>query len=251
MKKIIYFFLLMGCTFLQAVTTLAQKRPIPQAYQLRIYQYENDTQETSLDAWLQKELLPALHKKSIRHIGVFKPLANDTARIRKTIVLIPYRDLKEYAAMAPGLPFDTTAYPSAPYTRVENILLEAFRLAPKLTLPQLSGDRAERVYELRSYESASEKAFRNKVEMFNEGGEIELFARLQFNAVFYASVIAGSRMPNLMYMTSFDNLAEREAHWKSFGGDPEWKKLSAMLYYQNNVSSIEITLLRAQPYSDY
>ena len=36
--------------------------------------------------------------------------------------------------------------------------------------------------------------------MFNEGGEIRLFARLNFNAVFYGDVLAGDRMPNLMYM---------------------------------------------------
>ena len=32
-------------------------------------------------------------------------------------------------------------------------------------------------------------------------------------------------MPNLMYMTSFENKAARDEHWKTFGSDPEWKKL--------------------------
>ncbi|MBK9491957.1 MAG: NIPSNAP family protein [Haliscomenobacter sp.] len=45
-----------------------------------------------------------------------------------------------------------------------------------------------------------------------------------FNAVFYAEVLSGRRMPNLMYMTSFDNIESRDAHWKSFGADPFWKK---------------------------
>ncbi|MEJ7666576.1 MAG: hypothetical protein WKG07_47185 [Hymenobacter sp.] len=26
-------------------------------------------------------------------------------------------------------------------------------------------------------------------------------------------------------MTSFANMPDREAHWKAFGADPEWKKL--------------------------
>ena len=38
--------------------------------------------------------------------------------------------------------------------------------------------------------------------------------------MFYASVLAGARMPNLMYMTTFENQAERDAHWKTFGDDP-------------------------------
>jgi hypothetical protein len=138
-----------------------------------------------------------------------------------------------------------------PYARIENILLKSFPLAPALIQPKLAGPRNERVYELRSYESATENIFVNKVKMFNEGGEIALFKRLNFNAVFYASVIAGSRMPNLMYITSFENMADRDAHWKTFSADPEWKKLSSMPEYQNNVSKIDITFMRATAYSDY
>jgi NIPSNAP len=63
-------------------------------------------------------------------------------------------------------------------------------------------------------------------------------------------VVFGSHMPNLMYMTSFDNMAAREAHWKSFGNDPEWKKLSALPEYQDNVSHINIEFLHATAYSD-
>lgn len=87
--------------------------------------------------------------------------------------------------------------------------------------------------------------------MFNEGGEIGIFSRLNFNPVFYAEVIAGSRMPNLMYMTSFENKEDRDAHWKSFSADADWKKLSAMPEYQHNVSRSEIRFLRSTPYSDY
>ncbi len=62
----------------------------------------------------------------------------------------------------------------------------------------------DRAYELRSYESPTEKLYWNKVEMFNKGDEIGLFKRLNFNAmVFYGEVVAGSRMPNLMHLTDF------------------------------------------------
>ena len=121
----------------------------------------------------------------------------------------------------------------------------------KLTKEVEKAAKNERVYELRSYESATEKIFQNKVHMFNEGDEIGLFKRLNFNAIFYAEVVAGSKMPNLMYMTSFENMADRDAHWKSFGSDPVWKKLSAMSEYKNNVSHIDIMFLRPTDYSDY
>ena len=86
--------------------------------------------------------------------------------------------------------------------------------------------------------------------MFNEGGEIALFRRLGFNAVFYGEVIAGSSMPNLMYMTTFKDRADRDAHWKAFSADPEWKKLSAMQEYKNNVSRNTQYFLRPVEYSD-
>jgi len=85
--------------------------------------------------------------------------------------------------------------------------------------------------------------------MFNTGGEISLFKRLGFNAVFYGSVIAGSRMPNLMYMTTFENMAARDAHWNTFRVDAEWKKLSAMEYYKNTVSKNDTILLTPANYS--
>jgi hypothetical protein len=114
----------------------------------------------------------------------------------------------------------------------------------------LKAPAAEHIYELRSYEGPTEKYFANKVQMFNKGDEISLFKRLGFNAVFYASVLAGAHMPNLMYMTSFDNMEAREAHWKAFSADPYWKQLVADPQYQHNVSHIDIIFLHPTEYSD-
>jgi len=129
--------------------------------------------------------------------------------------------------------------------------LHAFEKMPHPALPQLSAPKAERVYELRSYESPTEQYHISKVQMFNAGGEVSLFKRLNFNAVFYADVLAGSHMPNLMYMTTFNSKADRDAHWKTFGSDPEWKALSAKPEYQHNVSKAEITFLHPTDYSDF
>jgi len=58
-------------------------------------------------------------------------------------------------------------------------------------------------------------------------------------------------MPNLMYMTTFDNKESRDAHWDTFEKSPVWKKLSSLPEYQNNVSHIDITFLYPTSYSDY
>jgi hypothetical protein len=53
-----------------------------------------------------------------------------------------------------------------------------------------------------------------------------------------------------MYMTSFENMAAHDDHWKTFGADPTWKGLSADPQYQHNVSHIDIVLLHAASYSE-
>lgn len=182
--------------------------------------------------------------------------------MKKLYVLIPVRSLDVLEKLPARLAVDqdyqtngavyiNASHTAPPYTRMETIILKAFSLAQSLQLPVLKADKKERVYELRSYESATEKIFRNKVKMFNEGGEIAIFKKLNFNAIFYSEVIAGSKMPNLMYMTSFENMSDRDAHWKSFGSDPDWKTLSALPEYKNNVSHIDIMFLRPAEYSDY
>jgi NIPSNAP len=252
--------------FFSVITIAAWKEPlkktVPEFYQLTVYYYSTVQQEQLLDNYLQNALLPALHRNRIPKAGVFKAIANDTAAEKKIYVLAPLKSLDEVSQLQQKLVADMayqtagTSYFNAPYNapaynRMETILLKAFSLAPVLQQPLLKAAKKDRVYELRSYESASEKIFQNKVHMFNEGDEIGIFKKLNFNAVFYAEVIAGGKMPNLMYMTSFENMDDRNAHWKAFGSDTSWKKLSAMPEYKNNVSHIDITFLRGVEYSDF
>lgn len=255
--SILFFYILVtGTAFAQT------KKSVREFYQLTIYHYKTDTQEIILDKYLQQALLPALHRLNIKNVGVFKAIANDTSSSKVLYVFVPVKSLDalkmipaklwvDKAYQSAGTDYINAKYTAPSYTRMETILLHAFHLAPQMQLPQLKGEKKERVYELRSYESATEKIFKNKVQMFNEGDEIGLFKKLNFNAVFYSEVIAGSKMPNLMYMTCFENKADRDEHWKQFGSHPDWKKLSSMPEYKNNVSHIDIMFLRPAEYSDF
>jgi NIPSNAP len=69
--------------------------------------------------------------------------------------------------------------------------------------------------------------------------------------VFYGKVIAGSRMPNLMYMTTFNSKADRDAHWELFKNSPTWKAMVAAPEYQHNLNNASIWLLSPAEYSDY
>lgn len=231
-------------------------------YELRTYRLADASQEARVEAYLYQALLPALHRLGIKKVGVFKPLATDSTYGKKLLVLIPIRSLDEIDQLTDKLAQDKqylldgkdyldATYDNPPYKRIETIILKAFSGSPESAVPALKSPVSERVYELRSYEGHTEKIYRNKVHMFNDGDEIGLFKRLGFNAVFYGEVLAGTTMPNLMYMTAFENQASRDEHWKAFVEDPHWKKLKAMPEYQNNMSKMVIEFFRATEYSDF
>ena len=115
--------------------------------------------------------------------------------------------------------------------------------------PKLNAGAAERVYELRRYEAATEKLHEAKISQFNNG-ELDIFKRLGFNTVFCGQVKAGGKLPSLMYMTSFENKTERDAHWKAFSADPGWKELNAKPEYAHNYLRADIYLLHPTAYSE-
>ena len=208
-------------------------------YTITAYHFKEAQQEVALDTYLQTAYLPALHRKGKTAVGVFKPIANDTSADKLIYIIVPYKSfdeiqiideslLKDKVYTQAGQDYINASYQSPPYTRMEKIILTAFPLAPQMRLPHLTSDKKDHIYELRSYESPTEKYHLNKIKMFNEGGEINIFAKINANAVFYADVIAGSHMPNLMYLTSYENMQDRDAHWKSFGDNADWKRISGM-----------------------
>ena len=256
-----YFFVVIALLF--SIYTISQTKNRNKDYfELKVYEYKTSEQERMIDQFLSQAYLPYLHKKGIRKVGVFTNIANDTANVKKLFVLVPHKSISDISIINKTMfadvdvikngkeYLDATSEKPA-FDRIVGYVLEGFRFAPSLMMPKLQAPASERVYELRSYESASEKKYWKKVEMFNEGGEIDLFARLNFNAVFYAEVVSGPTMPNLMYMTSFENMDDRNAHWKAFSNDPKWKELLSMKEYEKTVSKNVTLFLRAKAYSDF
>jgi len=252
------------CKVATQKTALAKKVTTEQReiYQIKTYSFNSTAQIKIVDTYLKEAFLPALKRQNIHNIGVFKFKSNDTAVIKKIMLLIPFTSMEQFlglevamekdaAYLAAGKDYLTANYQAPPYLRIESTLLKAFPDMPFMEASKVRGERSERVYELRSYESPTEAYYKKKVDMFNAGGEVKLFKRLNFNAVFYADVISGAQMPNLMYMTTFPNLTIRDSLWKEFFDSLEWTKLKAMDKYKNSVSHADIMLLYPTDYSDY
>jgi hypothetical protein len=233
-----------------------------QYYEIKIYRVADNTQAEKVDAYLKDAYLPALHRAGISTVGVFKPVETDTASGRLIYVFIPFNTMDQFMKLPDllnkdkvyaeaGKSFCDAPWDKPPYVRLENILLKAFIDMPQFVVPRYSSPVSERIYELRSYESSTEAKAIKKIQMFNQGGEIALFKTLDFNPVFFAEVLVGSHMPNLMYMTTFSDMKSHDEHWKKFVDSEGWKKLSAMDEYKNTVSKANPYLLHPTSYSDF
>jgi hypothetical protein len=133
-----------------------------------------------------------------------------------------------------------------PYQREESSLLRTFDGFPKPFVSGASEHHAPRVFELRRYESPTEVTLARKLKMFN-GGEIAIFKKLGMRPIFFSETIVGPRMPNLVYMRSFDSVAAREELWRKFGSDPDWKKLSAPPEFHDSEIVLNISNAILQP----
>ena len=205
-------------------------------YELRVYILRDYNQQKLVSNYFKDALIPALTRLGGGSVGVFtelKPIGQT-----KLFALIPYKSIDDFITVGDKLANDNVyqqaadAYLNAPasdpaYERIESSLLKAFAHMPKMQLPE----KKPRIFELRRYEHATEGAGKKKLEMFNDAGEIDIFKKLGFNPVFFGETIIGPLRPNLTYMVTFDDMAAHDAHWKAFGGDPGWKKVSAIPDY--------------------
>lgn len=242
-----------------SITAVAASRDY---YQIQVFRLTGKTQEEKVDNFLKSAYLPALHRAGIQKVGVFKPIESDTTSGNRIYLWIPFKSLDHFSKIQDKLANDQ-AYQTAgskflgapfdqqPFIRKESILLKSFPDAPNFVISNFKTEPSERIYELRSYEGPTENLFRQKVKMFNQGGEIKLFKSLDFNAVFYAEVISGSAMPNLMYLTTFADMPAHDAHWEAFRNHTDWKALSALPEYKNTVSKSVKILLHPTDYSDF
>jgi len=233
-----------------------------QYYEIKIYRIADKSQESRIDAYLKDAYLPALHRAGIAKVGVFKPIEKDTAFGKLVYVFIPYKSIdqllqlsdvlgKDQVYTQAGKDFLDAPYNNPPFERYESILLKAFTHMPQFRVPSYTTPAAERIYELRSYESATEAKAAKKIQMFNEGGEIAIFEKIGANAVFYAQILVGSQKPRLMYMTTYADMKSHDDHWAAFRDSPEWKTLSAKEEYKNSTSKTKPFLLHPTDYSDF
>jgi hypothetical protein len=207
----------------------------------------------ALSEQIEQALLPALGRLGLGPVGVFSPMYGfDTSTVQ---LLIPHSSVESVLTLHARLVDDErfvqtagsllqTSSEQVGYIRMKRSLMHAFEGIPKIEVPPSE----PRIFDMRRYESPDIKAGKLKVEMFNSG-EIDIFRKTGLTPVFFGETLVGDRMPNLVYMVTFKDMAERDAAWDRFREHPDWKRMSAMEKYKGIVSNISDNILRPASFS--
>ncbi len=211
-----------------------------------------------LNNFLRDVEIPALNRLGISPVGVFtvKFGSNDPT----LYMLLPHNSLESVSTLnsrlladsrflQDGAGFLDTPISDPNYVRIETRLLKAFEKMPQVQVPDAVKGKSSRIFEMRTYESHSRKAAQKKIDMFNNGGEIQIFREAGLHPVFFGETLIGPKMPNLTYMLTFANMQERDKNWSAFSKHPDWQALKAKEEYKDTVSNITDIILRPTSFS--
>jgi NIPSNAP len=236
--------------------TLAQSAT-RQYIELRRYHLLPGTKQRAFSAFIGDVAIPAMNRAGVGRVGAFTIVYGENAP--SLLLVLAHQTLDTVVSLRERLASDTAytragaATLDAPmsdpaFVRAETTLLRAFDAMPTLEPSPGAATATPRIFELRTYESHSDRAALNKLKMFN-AGEVPIFRRAGLTPVFFGETVVGANMPSLTYMLTFSNISARDAAWAKFGQDPEWKALSGDPQYRDNVSAITDIILQPTTYS--
>lgn len=235
------------------------KTPGPRdLYEIRAYRIKEGGSPALLHAYLKDALLPALQMIGVRDVGIFtEPAATDGLAVW---VVITHHSLEsvlginaelnagEEVQRAAGDYWQKTTKENPAYDRIDSWLLLAFSGQPRIEIPVLSQKKADRIFELRTYDSFNEERALKKVAMFN-AGEIAAMHEVGLGPVFFGQALMGRDLPHLTYMLSGSDRASHAEHWKGFSAHPVWQKLKNDPQYAETVSKVTSRFLVPTDYS--
>ena len=231
-----------------------------EVYEIRGYIIGDNGDEAVVDQYLSNALLPCLKRHGVGPIGAFTNAPSDKTGTKTTFVIIPHTDTlamvqnrelvqSDQQYLGDAAAFFLRGNRDKSYQRISSELLVAMACWPKIKVPSGVTTNKNRVYELRTYESAHEKLGQLKVDMFNNG-EVPIFLDCGITPIFIGQAVIGPYTPNLTYLTMYTSEESRIQAWKAFREHPAWKVLSKVKKYEGTVSTIHKYVLVPKAYSE-
>jgi hypothetical protein len=224
-------------------------------YTLERYQMKNGDQPARLHEYLSTGLLPAAAKLHDGPVIVLDALV--AAHMPSVVLIRGYSTMTQPQEIADKLGKDEKhmaafhKWESGNDSTAERWSTSLLASTPYMTDIVADKDRkTPRIFELRQYHSPTWRQLGALNERFG-GPEIRIFHRVGIHPILYSTTVFGDNIPNLTYLTPFENLAEREKAWTAFGADEEWLKVrKESIEKSGQISQVmEISLWRAAAYS--
>lgn len=240
---------------LPTVRSWSSSHPVNKVEKKEIYEWRFYTlkgEGDRLDAFYRDTFIPAFKRFGIK-VGAFAPHQKGEKDMRYYLFIYP--DMATYLQVKEGIwadasfrekaqPFYEQTAPNPIYENMETFLCEAFDKIPVHRLPE----KERGLFEIRLYWSPNEEANRRKVAMFNND-EIDIFDKTGIHSVCYGNILAGPRMPALIYLTWYNNVEARTEAWRQFGIHPDWQRIKGLPEYAHTATSNQSILLSPLDYS--
>jgi len=250
MKKRLFFALLIGAIMTCFVIKSEAQVNDGQIQEWRVYNFQMGGSAARLDRLMTDILLP-LYKDMGVEVGCFRENNQNSPVAYYYLFVYPSFDaylkandilLKNSAFVAAMKEDAAAARPM--FFRYDSYLCRPFEAWKKIT--PVAG---KTIFEWRKYDSANIEAGTRKVDMFNKE-EIAVFVECGVNPFSFGQIIAGKDMPGLIYVTHFNDMADRDASWAKFNAHPEWQRMRAAPEWANaTISNNRIVFLTPLPYS--
>ena len=211
------------------------------------YQLHVGSKQNIVADYYRDVAIPALNKAGINNVGIFNVkhgINSPTLHViiphpsLESIVTTNDKLLEDNNYVQAGKRFLEPPMSDTAFVKMEKSIMRAFTNLPEIQLPLQKKSNKPRIFQVRVYESPSIIAAKKKIHMFNEGGEIAIFKRAGLQPVLFGEVIAGDKMPCLVYILAFDDMNDLAEKWSVFAKDPAWEVLRKDSYYADTVSCI-------------
>ena len=250
MRRRLLFVLLTGAMMTCFVSKSDAQVNNGQIQEWRVYNFQLGGSAARLDKLMTDILLP-LYKDMGVEVGCFKEINQNQPTVYYYLFVYSSFDaylkandiLLQNSAFVDAMKEDAAA--SRPmFFRYDSYLCRPFEAWKKIT--PMAG---KTIFEWRKYESANIESGTRKVQMFNQG-EIATFLENGINPFCFGQIIAGKEMPGLIYVTHFNDMADRDASWAKFNSDPKWQSMRADPKWANaTIPNNRVVFLTPLPYS--
>ena len=221
---------------------------------VRNYLLKNGSQPARLHKFMQNGVVPEL--QGVTNIPPIFLDALVAPHMPQVMTIFGFESMEQWqtfeAKAAASSLYQTSLSESergdeAPFEEYSEKLLAPTAFCPLL---EASGAQPTRTFEFRIYHSPTRRQLAALNDRF-AGPEIQIFHRCGIFPILYTNGLSGESLPNLTYLTPFENLAAREKAWAAFGADPEWVKVRAESIEKNGQISavMHISLWKATAYS--